>query len=320
MRKRKLQVFVSSTYEDLVPYRIAAIEAILAAGHIPAAMEQFSPGDATAWEASAAWIDESDGVVLILGGRYGSIEPRTKKSFVEREYDYAVEKKKPFVVLVQKPAALEKLIRKHGSRMVEKTYAVKLEAFKRRVSERLCGSWSDEKDIRNAILTKLPQWTIREDVIGWVRGDEATSAQVAAELARLSDENRALRARIAEPLFDGLTFVELVRRLQSIALPRPFAHQHGESVLDEVPDHAWRLFELTVDKLGIAAVRAARGSVLAEALAHLLAFDLVSADTDDQVFSRYRLTETGRRCRTQLWRRQLESNAPPDPAAAGDAT
>jgi len=44
MSKRKLQVFLSSTYEDLVDQRLAAMEAILAAGHIPAAMEQFAPG------------------------------------------------------------------------------------------------------------------------------------------------------------------------------------------------------------------------------------------------------------------------------------
>jgi hypothetical protein len=43
MRKRKLQIFLSSTYEDLIGERLAAMEAVLAAGHIPAAMEQFSP-------------------------------------------------------------------------------------------------------------------------------------------------------------------------------------------------------------------------------------------------------------------------------------
>jgi hypothetical protein len=41
---------VSSTYNDLINERLAAMEAILAAGHIPAAMEQFSPGDETAWD------------------------------------------------------------------------------------------------------------------------------------------------------------------------------------------------------------------------------------------------------------------------------
>ena len=49
------------------------MEAILAAGHMPAAMEQFAPGDETAWEKIKAWIDESDAFILILGGRYGCV-------------------------------------------------------------------------------------------------------------------------------------------------------------------------------------------------------------------------------------------------------
>ena len=65
MNKRKLQIFVSSTYEDLIDHRLAAMEAILAAGHIPAATEQFSLADETAWEKIRIWIDESDGFILI---------------------------------------------------------------------------------------------------------------------------------------------------------------------------------------------------------------------------------------------------------------
>jgi hypothetical protein len=34
--RKKLHVFVSSTFSDLVPERQAAVEAILTAGHIPA--------------------------------------------------------------------------------------------------------------------------------------------------------------------------------------------------------------------------------------------------------------------------------------------
>jgi hypothetical protein len=43
--KRKLQVFVSSTYSDLLPERQAAVAAILKAGHIPAGMELFTAAD-----------------------------------------------------------------------------------------------------------------------------------------------------------------------------------------------------------------------------------------------------------------------------------
>jgi len=46
MRKR-LQVFVSSTYTDMLPERQAAVESILKAGHIPAGMELFTAGDQT---------------------------------------------------------------------------------------------------------------------------------------------------------------------------------------------------------------------------------------------------------------------------------
>ncbi len=38
---KKLQVFVSSTYTDLIEERQAAVQAILDAGHIPAGMELF---------------------------------------------------------------------------------------------------------------------------------------------------------------------------------------------------------------------------------------------------------------------------------------
>src|SRR5215469_1418567 len=114
MRKRKLQIFLSSTYEDLIDERLAAMEAILAAGHIPAAMEQFSPGDETAWEKITAWIDESDAFILILGGRYGSIEPNSGKSYVECEYEYAVEKKKPFFALVVSEKHHEERVKELG--------------------------------------------------------------------------------------------------------------------------------------------------------------------------------------------------------------
>lgn len=43
--RKKLQVFVSSTYNDLTHERQAAVEAILLAQHIPAGMELFAAGN-----------------------------------------------------------------------------------------------------------------------------------------------------------------------------------------------------------------------------------------------------------------------------------
>jgi hypothetical protein len=57
--KKKLQVFVSSTYIDLKEERQAAVQAILTAGHIPAGMELFSAGDQSQMDVIKRWIDES---------------------------------------------------------------------------------------------------------------------------------------------------------------------------------------------------------------------------------------------------------------------
>ena len=67
--KRKLQVFISSSYSDLIEERQAAVAAILKAGHIPAGMELFTAGDKSQMKIIERWIDESDVFMLILGGR-----------------------------------------------------------------------------------------------------------------------------------------------------------------------------------------------------------------------------------------------------------
>ncbi|MDD5007450.1 MAG: DUF4062 domain-containing protein [Syntrophorhabdaceae bacterium] len=43
--KKKLQVFISSTYSDLKAERQSAVDAVLKAGHIPAGMELFAAGN-----------------------------------------------------------------------------------------------------------------------------------------------------------------------------------------------------------------------------------------------------------------------------------
>ena len=91
-QKKKLQVFISSTYSDLHGERQAAVEAILTTGHIPAGMELFAAGDESQMNVIRRWIDESDVYMLILGGRYGSIEQKTQKSYIHLEYEYAAEK------------------------------------------------------------------------------------------------------------------------------------------------------------------------------------------------------------------------------------
>ena len=63
--RKKLQVFVSSTFTDLIKERQAAVLAILSCGHIPAGMELFTAGDESQMAVIKRWIDESDVYLLM---------------------------------------------------------------------------------------------------------------------------------------------------------------------------------------------------------------------------------------------------------------
>lgn len=97
---KKMQVFISSTYTDLVEERQNAVKIILCSGHIPAGMELFGQDDREQWEVIKEWIDASDVFLIMVKNRYGSICSETKKSYTQMEYEYALQKNKPIIKLV----------------------------------------------------------------------------------------------------------------------------------------------------------------------------------------------------------------------------
>jgi len=167
--RKKLQVFVSSTFSDLIKERQAAVEAILAAGHIPAGMELFTAGDESQMEVIKQWIDESDVYLVILGGRYGSIEPKTGKSYTQLEYEYALTHGKPLFACVIKDEAIEPRVKKEGTSVIEMENPQKLKEFRALVLSKMSEYWEDSKDIKIIITTKLSQLTRRDNLTGWVR-------------------------------------------------------------------------------------------------------------------------------------------------------
>lgn len=218
--RKRLQIFVSSTYSDLRHERQAAVEAILVAGHIPAGMELFTAGDESQMEAINQWIDESDVYLLILGGRYGSIEPTSSKSYTRLEYEYALKLGKPMFACVINESALEQRVKAMGLTAVEGTDPAGLREFRTLVLSKLVRFWDDSKDIKISVGETLSHFARREDLVGWVRPSEypADVSKLADEIARLSRENAQLRERPAnpqaEPMFLGFTFDELMELLQ----------------------------------------------------------------------------------------------------------
>ncbi|MGL5834320.1 MAG: DUF4062 domain-containing protein [Waterburya sp.] len=192
--KKRLQVFVSSTFLDLKKERQAAVSAILNAGHIPAGMELFTAGDQSQMDVIKQWIDESDVYCLILGSRYGSIEPETGKSYTHLEYEYAISIDKPLFACVIKDSAIDSRVSELGKDCLELKNPSELENFKNIVLSKMSSFWSDTKDIELAIMKTLQTFSRREDLIGWVKGNEAVdTVALTDELARLSKENADLR-------------------------------------------------------------------------------------------------------------------------------
>lgn len=189
------------------------------AGHIPAGMELFASGDESQMEVIRQWIDESDVFLLILGGRYGSIEPTTGKSYIQLEYEYALGNSKPSFACIITENALDSRVQNYGRTYIETENPKELKLFRSLVLSRICKFWDDVKDIQLAINQKLAELARREDLVGWVRSDEQANAPVLAnEIARLSKENAELRIQLGTPnveaTFNGLRFDEMYEMLQ----------------------------------------------------------------------------------------------------------
>lgn len=214
MKDKKLQIFVSSTFTDLKEERQAAVEAILSSGHIPAGMELFSAGDESQMSVIKRWIDESDVYLLILGGRYGSIEKKSGKSYTHLEYEYALAKQKPLFAVVISNDALEKKVKLKGTAVLEQDNTKELKEFKSIILKNLVKFWDDKKDIKIAIHETISEFSFRKDLIGWVRADNVVNtAFLAQEIARLTSENSELRKKQAAEnntaLYSNLTYEQL---------------------------------------------------------------------------------------------------------------
>lgn len=186
---KKLQVFISSTYTDLIEERQAAVQSILDAGHIPAGMELFKAGKSQ-MKTIQKWIDESDVYMLILGGRYGSIEEESGLSYTELEYRYALSKEMPvFAVVLNDSFLSTKAAFKGKDTIYEKDNVDKYKTFYEYVKTKVVKFVANIDQISSNIHSHLnniiddPEYNL----IGWVRSSNNSSD---------SDENTTYRQLI----------------------------------------------------------------------------------------------------------------------------
>ena len=174
---KKLQVFVSSTYTDLIEERQAASQAILDAGHIPAGMELFKAGKPQI-KTIQRWIDESDVYMLILGGRYGSIEEKSGLGYTEVEYMYALSKKMPVFAIVLNDSFLHTKASKIDKNNVfcPNKHIKKYKKFKANVEQNLVRYANNIDQISSIIHTQLNEiYNDNENNLqGWIKCETNT--------------------------------------------------------------------------------------------------------------------------------------------------
>ena len=129
--RRKFSIFISSTYEDLKNEIQALMGVALENNFIPVGMEQFHAAPISQWNVITKMIDECDFYLLVIGGRYGSIDEETGISYTEKEYSYAKNKGLPVLALIKKSSAITASEQDTGDDKFEKMK--KLEVFRKRV-------------------------------------------------------------------------------------------------------------------------------------------------------------------------------------------
>ncbi len=169
MKEIKYQVFISSTYTDLIDERQAAVEAVLESGNIPAGMEQFTSGNIAQWELIKNWIKQSDIYMLIIGCRYGTKHPKSHRSYTEMEYMYAKKINKPIFALLASSSFIENKI-KDGFVDIHSNDYFLLIKFKSVISKKIVNYFDNRDQIKLFTVRSLNEICDKiNESSGWVK-------------------------------------------------------------------------------------------------------------------------------------------------------
>lgn len=165
--KKKYQVFISSTYEDLKEERAAVTQCLLDNNCIPVGMEQFPASNMSQMEYIEKMLDDCDYYILIIGGRYGSLDD-DGVGYTEKEYNYAQQKGIPVMAFVNLHP--EKL----PNEKCEHANIEKFKAFRGRVrnAKKLVKGYSDIGDLKANVVTAVNAAIREYPGIGWVRATD----------------------------------------------------------------------------------------------------------------------------------------------------
>ncbi len=192
---KKYQVFISSTYTDLVEERKTILNLLLMADCIPAGMEAFVATDDEQFNVIKKVIDLCDYYILIIGGRYGSINEATGISYTEMEYEYALSKNIPVLVF-----ALDDTVELNESQKESDVIKQgKLAEFKlRAMRNRLASVWKDTGDLNGKAAIAIMRAKQEISRPGWTRGGEYNQTELLKQIVDLQKQNELLQKQLDE--------------------------------------------------------------------------------------------------------------------------
>ena len=193
MKDKKYQVFISSTYTDLIEERRKVLDILLMADCIPAGMEAFVATDNEQFEVIKKVIDLCDYYILILGMRYGSISPTTGISYTEMEYEYAKEKGIPVLVF----AIDDEIILSEEKCETDPTKIEKLNSFREKaLKNRLASIWKNSDELSGKVAISIMRAKTEIERPGWQRAVNYDEASLRKQIMDLTSTNKNLQQKL----------------------------------------------------------------------------------------------------------------------------
>lgn len=188
---KRHQVFLSSTKKDLGSERSAVWQELTNLNYIVVGMETFPATPDEQMNYIKRQIDSSDYLVVIIGGKYGSVAD-DGLSFTEMEFDYAIETEVPTLVF-----PIEDLgCRQSADVEIDNDLRDKLAKFRAKATKnRTCKFWKVPSDLASSVghaLRHAEQTTPRP---GWERSGEQSISDLIQKNAELTDEIASLSKR-----------------------------------------------------------------------------------------------------------------------------
>lgn len=181
---KRYQVFVSSTFDDLREERATVISALLQLDCFPAGMELFPAADDDSLTLIRSVIDDSDYYLIILGGRYGSVDKSSNKSYTHLEYEYALAKGKPTIALLHSNPGMLAADKSEATDEGRKRF----NDFRGELREKNCRHWADRSELLAAVFTGIQHLKRRRPAQGWIRASDSTDEKLKDEVLRLRRE------------------------------------------------------------------------------------------------------------------------------------